>query len=95
MLGDSGWEICGWCRVKSQDAGLAGSGISRQRDRGDVRPGEAGALLPPVCCESGEGCVIDTGRTFWAERSFGTLFGEAEKEFTALGYKVANARISQ
>lgn len=72
MLGDSGWEIYGWYRlsvaVKSQDAGLAGLGISRQRDRGDVRPGEAGALLPPVCFESGEGCVIDTGRNFWAER---------------------------
>lgn len=36
---------------------------------GDVKPGEAGALLPPVCCESGEGCVVDTGRNFWAEGS--------------------------
>lgn len=43
--------------------------VGHQRDRGDVRPGEAGTLLPPVFCESGEGCVIDTGRIFWAERS--------------------------
>lgn len=81
--------------VASQGAGLEGSGISRQNDRCDLRPGVAGALLPPVCSEFGEGCVIDR-RDFGAEH-LEVCLERLKKKFTAgylflLGYKVGNTR---
>lgn len=75
MLGDSGWETCGWYRlsvaVKSQNAGLAGSGISRQRDRGDVKPGKQ-----VLCCHLS---AVSLERAVWLTQE--GIFGLKVRKF--------------